>query len=236
MRRNTPGRSLGSQLLLLGALPAALMFVGLMVFFTHARLSDARQDLFDSTQALADTLAPSMEYAVVAGNKNVLEELLQQAMTRSDLEWIRVTDVLGNEMGFIGNDDIRQWPGEDPASDDVHRFTSDILQLPVALGDEEEQWFEPGRRLSAGALRVGAVEVAVSEGQLADRRTDILLTSSVVGMSLLVFALLLVNRMSAALLEPMRALTERVLDMTRHDYRERLPVGARVREIAQLEN
>lgn len=230
-----PKRSLGNQLMLLGALPAILMFVGLMVFFTHARLSDARQELFNSTQTLADNLAPAMEYAVVSGNREVLADMLEQAAARTRLEWIRVTDVLGNEMGFVGSDEIRQWPGENHEIAGVHRFTSDILQLPVSLGDNNEQWFEPDYRPSGGALRVGSVEVAVSEQRLTEKRTDILLTSGVVGVSLLVFALMLVNRLSASLLEPIRTLADRVLQMTHRDYRQTRPTGTRVREIAQLE-
>ncbi|WP_372957572.1 ATP-binding protein [Marinobacter sp.] len=236
MKHSNAKRSLANQLLLLGALPAVLMFVGLMVFFTHARLTDARQELFDSTQVLADNLAPVMEYAVVSGNRKVLEDILQQASNRTRLQWIRVTDVLGNEMAFVGSDRFSQWPGDDQQDESIHRFSSDILQLPVALGSDSEDWFEPDYRVSGGAMRVGSVEVAVSEQRLTERRTDILLTSGVVGVSLLVFALILVNRLTATLLEPVQTLAERVLAMTRRDYREHGPVGTRVAEIAQLED
>ncbi|MFC4259010.1 ATP-binding protein [Marinobacter lacisalsi] len=230
-------RSLGTQLLLLGAIPAILMFVGLMVFFTNARLSDARQDLFDSTQKLADNLAPALEYAVLAGNHNILDEILDQAMAGSSLEWIRVTDVMGHEVGFIGGENIERWPGEETPRPGVHRFTADILQQPVELGGNSSvEWFEPDFRMSAGAVRVGSVEVAVSEQQLTERRTDILLTSGVVGISLLVFTLLLVNRISATLLEPIRALTHRVEQMNHRNYQEIEPTRARVVEVAELED
>lgn len=236
MKHRNARRSLASQLLLLGALPAVLMFIGLMVFFTHARLTDARQELFDSTQVLADNLAPAMEYAVVSGNRRVLDDILQQASSRARLEWIRVTDVSGNELAYVGSEDFSQWPGEDRQASDVYRFSSDILQLPVALGGTSDDWFEPDYRISGGAIKVGSVEVAVSEERLTDRRSDILLTSGVVGVSLLVFALMLVNRLTATLLEPMQTLAERVLAMTRRDYRESPPAGTRVAEIAQLED
>lgn len=237
MRYLTGRRSLGTQLLLLGAIPAILMFIGLMVFFTNARLSDARQDLFDSTQKLADNLAPALEYAVLAGNRNILNEILEQSMAGSALEWIRVTDVTGNEIGFIGAENVERWPGKNTDRPDVHRFTSDILQQPVELGGSGSgEWFEPDFRMSAGAIRVGSVEVAVSERELAERRTDIVLTSAVVGVSLLVFTLLLVNRMSATLLEPIRSLTHRVQEMNRRNYRDTGPTRAKVLEVAELED
>lgn len=237
MKYQAGQRSLGTQLLLLGAIPAILMFIGLMVFFTNARLADARQDLFDSTQKLADNLAPALEYAVLAGNHNILDEILGQAMTGSTLEWIRVTDVTGNEVGFIGGESVERWPGENSDRPDVHRFDSDILQQPVELGGSSSaEWFEPDFRTAAGAVRVGSVEVAVSERQLTERRTDILLTSGVVGISLLVFTLLLVNRMSATLLEPIRALTNRVQEMNHRNYQETGPTQAKVQEVAELED
>lgn len=208
-----------------------------MVFFTNARLSDARQDLFDSTQKLADNLAPALEYAVLAGNRNILNEILEQSMAGSALEWIRVTDVTGNEIGFIGAENVERWPGKNTDRPDVHRFTSDILQQPVELGGSGSgEWFEPDFRMSAGAIRVGSVEVAVSERELAERRTDIVLTSAVVGVSLLVFTLLLVNRMSATLLEPIRSLTHRVQEMNRRNYRDTGPTRAKVLEVAELED
>ncbi|MCK7543093.1 ATP-binding protein [Marinobacter bryozoorum] len=236
MRQRTAKRSLANQLLLLGALPAVLMFIGLMVFFTHARLTDARQELFDSTQVLVDNLAPAMEYAVVSGNLEVLEDLLSQASSRTSLEWIRVTDVVGNQMAFVGSERFSEWPGADQQQEGIHRFSSDILQLPVTLGSASEDWFEPDYRVSGGAMRVGTVEVAVSEQRLTERRGDILLTSGVVGISLLVFALLLIYRLTATLLEPMQTLADRVMAMTRRDYRESPPVGTRVAEFAQLED
>lgn len=51
-------RPLSRTLLLLGALPAVVMFIVLMVFFTSARLEDARRDLSDSGQMLADAWRP----------------------------------------------------------------------------------------------------------------------------------------------------------------------------------
>ena len=237
MKHSARTRSLDTQLLILGAIPAILMFVGLMAFFTNARLSDARQELFDSTQRLADNLAPALEYAVVAGNQQVLGEILKQSMAGNNLEWIRITDVVGSQLGFVGRKGIDQWPGQTDEDAGIHRFSSDILQQPVALGgDSSTEWFEPDFRVSGGAVRVGSVEVAVSEQQLTDRRTDILLTSGVVGISLLVFTLLLVNRMSATLLDPIRALTHRVLEMNHRNYRVTRPTRTKVAEFAELED
>lgn len=228
-------RSLNGQLLLLGALPAVFMFVGLMLFFTTARLSDARDDLFQSTQVMAENLAPALEYAVVSGNQPVLQQVIERSIETSGVEWIRVTDVLGQEIGVIARDGVD--PGA-PGDDETHVFETDILQQPLELASGDRlEWFEPDYRLRGGAVRLGSVEVAVSERVLTEKRQDIMLTSGVVGISLLVFTLLLVNRMLAPVIDPMRALAQRVTELTRREYRD---TGSATRqtvaEIAELED
>lgn len=227
-------RTLNGQLLLLGALPAALMFAGLMLFFTTARLSDARDDLFTSTQMMADNLSPALEYAVVSGNLDVLRQVIERAMSNGGIEWIRVTDVLGNELGAVYHSDID--PADLPDTG-LHRFDADILQLPLELAAQDRmEWFEPEYRLNGGALRLGSVEVAVSERVLQEKRFDIMLTSGVVGISLLVFTLLLVNRMLAPVIGPIHGLSERVKELTARNYRDTGPPHRkRVAEIAELE-
>ena len=94
-------RLMSRKLLLLGALPAIVMFIVLMVFFTSVRLEDARRDLSDSSQMLADSLAPALEYAVVSGNTLALDQILSQSLRRSKADWIRVSDVMGDQLGFV---------------------------------------------------------------------------------------------------------------------------------------
>ena len=84
------GITLSRKLLVLGALPAILMFLVLMGFFTSARLDDARQTLADNGQLLADSLAPALEYPVVSGNTQALEQILSQSLKNSLVDWIRV--------------------------------------------------------------------------------------------------------------------------------------------------
>ena len=116
------------KLLLLGAAPAIVMFIVLMVFFTSARLDDARKDLADSSQMLADSLAPAVEYAVVSGNTASLEQILSQSLRRSRAQWIRVSNVVGDEVGFVSTDD----PGNISAEETFDVFESEILQQPVS--------------------------------------------------------------------------------------------------------
>ncbi|AOY90180.1 hybrid sensor histidine kinase/response regulator [Marinobacter salinus] len=224
---------LSRKLLLLGALPAVLMFVVLMAFFTSARLDDARRDLSQSSQMLADSLAPALEYPVVSGNTIALEQILEQSLRRSKAEWIRVSDVMGDQIGFVS-----ETPVENPTQ--VGRYSiyeAEILQQPLELDSgRQTEWFEPDYGFGSGALRVGTVQVGVSTELLATRRQDILWTSLAVGIALLLFTIILVNHYLNTILSPISALTDRVAKLINRDYSEE-PVNNHnnAREVVEIE-
>lgn len=230
LRRPTP---LSSKLLTLGVVPAVIMFVVLMVFFTSARLEDARRDLAGSSQMLADSLAPAVEYAVVSGNTETLEQILAQALNRSRAQWIRVSDVMGDEVGFVST-------GGEP-DESLHTYEvyeSEILQPPIQLGTghASPDWFEPDYDFGNSSLRVGSVEVGVSGDSMAAIRQDILWTSLVVGLALLLFTLLIVKQSVTSIMEPVRGLSERVNELIRRNYQQATPSRHRnTREIYDLE-
>ncbi|EDM49236.1 ATP-binding protein [Marinobacter algicola] len=225
--------SLTRKLLLLGAAPAIVMFIVLMVFFTSARLDDARKDLAESSQMLADSLAPAVEYAVVSGNTASLEQILSQSLRRSRAQWIRVSNVVGDEVGFVSTDD----PGNINAEETFDVFEAEILQQPLDLGeDRQTEWFEPNYGFGSGALRVGTVQVGVNKAQLAARRQDILWTSLAVGFSLLLFTLLIVNHSLNSIVLPIHGLSRRVAKLTNREYEEvEVGLAGATREIRELE-
>ncbi len=230
---NTPGMSLSRRLLLLGALPAVVIFVALMVFFTSARLEDARLDLAQSSQMLADSLAPALEYAVVSGNSTALEQVLGQSLKRSKADWIRVTDVVGEELGFVS----RGVESEHTATRIFDIYEAEILQEPLEIGSGGTgDWFTGGWNFNSGSLRVGLVQVGVNPDVLETRRQDILWSSLTVGFALLVFSLLLANHFLNNILQPMRQLSSRVGKLIVGDYTTQ-PVSSKgsAREIAEIQ-
>ncbi len=226
------GVSLSRKLLLLGALPAVVMFVALMAFFTSARLDDARIDLARNAQMLADSLAPALEYAVVSGNTLALDQVLSQSLRRSKAEWIRVTDVVGEELGFVSNslqDSSMRRNGFD-------LYQAEILQEPLELGSGTD-WFNPGYGFSTGSLRVGTVEVGVDPEVLAHRQQDILWSSMAVGVAMLLFTILMVNHFLNSILQPIRKLASRVSMLIGGDYSDQKVVtGGNSKEIVAIQH
>jgi signal transduction histidine kinase/ActR/RegA family two-component response regulator len=209
------------------------MFLVLMVFFTSARLEDARRDLSDSSQMLADSLAPALEYAVVSGNTLALEQILSQSLRRSRADWIRVSDVLGEQIGFVSHEPVNLQ--DNPERYQI--FETEILQQPLELSSERTaEWFEPDYGFGSGSLRVGTVQVGVSTDVLANRRQDILWTSTAVGVALLLFTILIINHFLSAILSPIRDLAGRIGKLTAGDYQERpLNTHQTSREIVAIE-
>ncbi|MBD3642371.1 MAG: response regulator [Marinobacter sp.] len=214
-RTGTSNISLSRKLLLLGALPAVVMFIVLMVFFTSARLEDARKDLITAGQILADSLAPALEYPVVSGNTTALEQILSQSLKYSDAAWVRVTDVIGDEIGMVRASD-------EPLSGDAGdylTFEAEILQLPLTIGtNEANEWFAPEFGFDSGALRVGTIEVGISTLALQARQQEILWTSIAVGASLLLFTVLVVRHFLGNILSPIHGLSERIDRLINRDY------------------
>ncbi|WP_203300849.1 response regulator [Marinobacter sediminum] len=221
------------KLLLLGALPAIVMFIVLIAFFTSARLQDARQQLSDSSQMFADSLGPVLEYAVVSGNSQALEQVLSQALKRSKADWIEVTNVSGDPIGFVATDSTSI--PINPGSYDV--FDTEILQQPLDLDSgRTTEWFTPESGLRASALRVGTVHVGVNRDLLADRQRDIVWTSLAVGASLLLFTMLIIQHHLNTILYPVRQLSGRISRLSNRDYTKG-PTGNRssAQEVVDIE-
>lgn len=169
------------RLLMLGMLPAMAMFLLMLLFFTQARLDDARESLFQGTQLLADNLAPAVEFPVIAGNDQELNALLKQTLERSRVKRIEVRDRDGDLVGKAGSI-------PDANTADLHHFESPILREAVNLQDQGT--FSGlgtfGDGFDQNERRIGTVRVTVSEAILEAEQQDILWTSA--GIGLILFA------------------------------------------------
>ncbi|ROT99654.1 response regulator [Marinobacter sp. R17] len=223
-------RPLNRQLLLLGTVPAILMFLVLLIFFTSVRLEDVRRDLFRSTQVIADNLAPAVEYAVVSGNHKALQQILERTLRRSDVAWIRVKDIGDTVVG------LETGKGVFPDTGDFFVFNADILQQPLEMDSESDlDWFEPGLSSNSGALRVGSVSVAVSGSRLTAQRQEIIFTSFAVAVSVLIVTLLIINQIAHRISRPIQNLSGNVKKLMDGHYEQPDRSSHAAREIQDLE-
>ena len=223
---------LARKLLILGALPAVLMFAALMLFFTYVRLQDANERVAEHSQIVADSLASALEYAVVSGNTDVLNDIISESLRRSHADWIRVTNVGGDVIGFVSHASANADASDRKRADveariatfvaltlDKHIYVAEILQKPLNMnGLNTPEWFDPGLSFVGGALRVGSVQVGVDPNLLASKRSGILWTSLALSTALLLFTMLLVNYFLTNVLRPIRSIGLRIKALSHHDY------------------
>ena len=76
------------RLILITLIPAALLGVLLVTFFTHVRLDALEQEMQTTGQLIADQLAPATEYAVLTGNLALLENLVASSLSIDNVQRI----------------------------------------------------------------------------------------------------------------------------------------------------
>jgi len=215
VNRDNTRDSLSRKMLLLGALPLVVMFIVLMVFFTSVRMADARRDLARNNQVLADSLAPALEYAMMSGNTPVVEQLLSTSLKYSHAAWIQVSDIRGQQIGFVSTRDVTT----PIPSGQYDIYEAEILQQSIAMGPSQAgEWFEPDSGTKTTSVSLGTVQVGVDTGLPADRRQDILWTSLTIGITFLAFTLLIIRHYINSILAPIRQISGRIGKLINRDY------------------
>ena len=219
------------RLLMLGMLPAMAMFLLMLLFFTQARLDDAREGLFQETQRLADNLAPAVEFPVIAGNREELNALLQQTLERSRARRIEVRGRDGDVLGEAGRI-------PDSGADNLYHFSSPILREAVNLDDEGA--FSGlgtfGEDFDRNERRIGTIQVTVSEGVLAAEQQDILWTSAGIGLILFVATLIFSGRVAYRFSVPIERLARNVSNLPDGDLDVPSTDATVARELQTLED
>ena len=82
------GAGIRKQLQLLGLIPALIMLLLLLVALTWQRFEDADRDLRELGSYLAQQIASSSEYGVLAGNYDDLRRQARLAMQQADLQYV----------------------------------------------------------------------------------------------------------------------------------------------------
>jgi signal transduction histidine kinase/ActR/RegA family two-component response regulator len=83
--------SIRNRALLLGLGPAFLMFVLLVSLFVWQRVADAKSDIEIVGNILSSQLAASVEYPVISGNFNLLEPLVENAISSPSVIRVSIT-------------------------------------------------------------------------------------------------------------------------------------------------
>lgn len=228
----THGRwTLYHRLLLLGMLPAVVMFGVMLLFFTQARLDDARQNLLRNAQLTADNLAPAVEFPLIAGNQAELKGILERTLARSAAHRIEVVGRDGEVVAAVSN--------QLPPDATVHHLTSVVRQAPMDLGSsgmgDEFNLLGSGGWEGDGGRRLGEIHMAVSEIEIAGEQQALLWISAGIGLILLTATSILSWRLAQRLSRPIERMAHTMQQLPDKDP-DITPAETRVaRELQSLQ-
>jgi hypothetical protein len=83
--------SMRNRALMLGLLPAFIMFTLLISLFVWQRINDAKVEVATVGKVLSSQLAASIEYPVISGNFSLLEPLVENAITAPSVVRVSIT-------------------------------------------------------------------------------------------------------------------------------------------------
>lgn len=214
--------------LILGLLPAAVTFVALVTFFTHARLEEAARDQQLRGQLIADQLAPALEYDVLTGNQRGIQRLADNVVSNPWVDSVTVYDLFGEELLRVDSGKPRDLsPMTKPSI-----FSANILQGTVEL-ENPFGWSSELGLVSRQPVRLGKVEVVLDDGPLQDSQDAIISQSLSVAALLILLIVILVRSMASRMARPIQQLTRQVEGLTRREY-EIPELNTRISEVRTL--
>jgi diguanylate cyclase (GGDEF)-like protein len=178
------------RVVLLGTLPAVLFAVILAGYAISNVFKLLNQSVQDHGRIIATQLAPATEYGVISGNRNMLQKLVDQALSSDEqISAVLVTDKYGQVLALSGRpiptrylSKVREASEDFLQAENAMIFTAPIYRSLVevedfsSIGDEPKL---PGK-LNA-SLEIGHVYVSLSTQPLLDLRKDLIAKIIVIG-------------------------------------------------------
>ncbi|MEM9103312.1 MAG: ATP-binding protein [Pseudomonadota bacterium] len=123
-----------TRTLFLGLAPALFMFLVITGYFVSSRLDEINQQLNQRGELIVQQLAPALEYGVIIGNKQVLNNVLNAVINEDDVAFAEVINIAGVPLVEQKN------PRFDKEADEekILVFRAPIYQEDIDLEDEIE--------------------------------------------------------------------------------------------------
>ncbi|WP_185266642.1 ATP-binding protein [Halopseudomonas xiamenensis] len=208
--------SIHRRLIMIALLPATLLGVMLLAYFTHVRLEALDQEMQTTGQLIADQLAPATEYAVITGNRALLDSLITSSLNIPHVQRIEVFDRDGRSLAM-------QRSSRAPTTH-LHMFNAEILRQRVPL-HYDLFLLNTDDNLNGTTEKVGVVEVGLSFQAFVERQRSIMWRSLQLGALVLLAALLLSSRLARALATPLVQMSQAVQALQDGRLQTRLQVN-----------
>lgn len=223
--------SINRRLITIALLPATLLGVILLAYFTHVRLEALDREMETTGQLIADQLAPATEYGVITGNLELLENLIKGSLNMPHVHKVEVLDQDGKLLAMEQKTPVTSGP--------LRLFSAQIERQRIPLHYDLFLLNTQAAEASQ-AQQLGQVRISLSYQPFVERQRSILFRSLLLGAAVLLAALLLSTRLARAFARPLvemrravQALQDGRLD-TRLEVRERNQIGELMTNINRL--
>jgi two-component system, sensor histidine kinase len=227
-----------ARVLLVAIVPTIVLGFLLTAILTFSRLHDLEEALQQRGQALARQLAAASEFGLFAGNREMLSQLANSALSRSDLQGVSIFDSNHNLLAVAG----LQAHASDPRLpyQSITQLGNNLLRIaePVTAttaADESPYALSDGELQQARSSALGEIVLLISLDRLDNRKQSQVLAAA--GTLLLVLAITaaLAAWMSKSVSRPIQKIAESVADIGRGRLDTQVPIegGGSLRQLAE---
>lgn len=204
-------------LLIISIVPMLILGLSLSTYFTVSRANDLVQSLEERGLTTATHMAQSAEYAVLSGNKDILNSLVAAALSDSDIYTASIYDVDGNLLSTSkreganstnNNSDLKNNNRKKSyklSNDDSIIFSEIITTTNVDVYDIFDNETTNDTKEVIGHITIG-----MTKHFLKQRQNEVLISSLGITFTGLYLAMVLGVKFSKRIVNPIVSLTETV--------------------------
>lgn len=208
-----------SRVLFLATVPALVFALILMGYAFTNIFGFLNKSLYDRGQIIASQLAPAAEYGVIAGNRQILQQLTEQAIEREpDLKSVVIIDNQGELLAFSGVELDKEFIPH-ILDEDIHTlgqkkevvFTSPIYRSLVEADDFSQSNAQHAQKQKTQDLeKIGYVYVELSYQTLKNIKYDFVGKVFAIGLLGLLLSILLALRLGRNITQPIHEIARAV--------------------------
>lgn len=219
--------SVRNRALLLGLLPALIMFISLISLFVWQRIDDAKVEVATVGQVLSSQLAASIEYPVISGNFGLLAPLVENAIKAPAVVRVAITTPDEN---IIYQRVMKEYDSLDPK--DIALYRSTVSQEQEVFSEFSE--FDDIN--NTNFVRTDIAYVSIELSYVLGRDRALIIVGKAVVWASFIFALclLLAHRMANSIARPIEKVSSALSRIARGKYDAQIEVTARA-EIGELQ-
>ncbi|MES2580481.1 MAG: EAL domain-containing protein [Pseudomonadota bacterium] len=208
-----------SRVILLGTIPA-LLFAIILAGYAISNVFDVlNQSLSDRGRIMASQLAPAAEYGVISGNRQILQKLVQQALSNEqEVRTVLVVDNKGMVLALSGrplSQDLINRVDKNNLNEFKLRngiiFTSPIYRSLVEIEDFSSGYdAKEGAEIASNQLAIGHVYVDLSNQTLQNIKLDLITKILLIGLFGLMMSALIAWRIGRNITKPIQEIAHAV--------------------------